>query len=143
VNDSGFITTLALDGLTDVDTTTTAPTSGQALVWDGTNWVPGTISGGGGGSVTSVFGRTGDVVADAADYASFYATTTQGGLADTSVQPGDNISLLVNDSGFITTLALDGLSDVTITTPIDEHKIKFMGGVWINTDSLVIDGGTY
>jgi hypothetical protein len=40
-------------------------------------------------------------------------------------------------------LALDGLSDVTITTPIDEHKIKFMGGVWINTDSLVIDGGTY
>jgi hypothetical protein len=34
----------AIDDLTDVDTTTTAPTLGQALVWDGTNWVPGDAS---------------------------------------------------------------------------------------------------
>ena len=35
----------ALDDLTDVDTTTTAPTNGQTLVFNGTNFVPGTISG--------------------------------------------------------------------------------------------------
>ena len=29
-----------IDDLTDVDTTTTAPTVGDVLVWDGTNWVP-------------------------------------------------------------------------------------------------------
>jgi len=29
-----------IDNLTDVDTTTTAPTNGQVLKWDGTNWVP-------------------------------------------------------------------------------------------------------
>ncbi len=29
-----------IDGLTDVDTFTTAPVSGQVLSWDGTNWVP-------------------------------------------------------------------------------------------------------
>jgi hypothetical protein len=40
-----------LDDLTDVDTTTTPPADGQALVWDDGDslWVPGTVSGGGGG----------------------------------------------------------------------------------------------
>jgi hypothetical protein len=32
----------ALSGLTDVDTTTTAPTSGQVLGYNGTKWVPST-----------------------------------------------------------------------------------------------------
>ena len=31
---------LGADDLTDVDTTTAPPSVGQALVWDGTNWVP-------------------------------------------------------------------------------------------------------
>lgn len=37
--------------LTDVDTSTTPPTVGQALVWDNVSslWKPGTVSGGGGG----------------------------------------------------------------------------------------------
>jgi len=44
-NDAGYITTApsVLDDLTDVDTTTTAPTSGQALAYDGTNWGPADI----------------------------------------------------------------------------------------------------
>lgn len=29
----------SIDALSDVDTTTTPPTTGEALVWDGTNWV--------------------------------------------------------------------------------------------------------
>ena len=32
---------LAADNLSDVDTTTTAPTTGDSLIWDGTNFVPG------------------------------------------------------------------------------------------------------
>lgn len=42
---------LALDSLTDVDTTTTPPTDGQALVFDSASglWKPGTVGGGGGG----------------------------------------------------------------------------------------------
>ena len=41
-----------LDDLTDVDTTTNAPTDGQALVYDSGSslWVPGDVSGGGGSS---------------------------------------------------------------------------------------------
>jgi hypothetical protein len=38
----------SIDALSDVDTTTAAPTTGQALVWDGSQWEPGTVSGGGG-----------------------------------------------------------------------------------------------
>ena len=32
-----------IDDLSDVDTTTAAPSTGQALKWNGTNWIPGTI----------------------------------------------------------------------------------------------------
>jgi hypothetical protein len=40
----------AIDDLSDVDTTTAAPTDGQALVWDSANsvWVPGNVAAGGG-----------------------------------------------------------------------------------------------
>ena len=44
---------LGVDDLSDVDTSTVAPTDGQALVWDNANskWEPGTVSGGGGTSL--------------------------------------------------------------------------------------------
>lgn len=38
----------SIDDLADVDTTTVAPNVDEALVWDGTNWVPGEAVGGGG-----------------------------------------------------------------------------------------------
>ena len=40
-----------------------------------------------------------------------YATAAQGATADTATQPGDNISTLTNDSGFITGLTAGALSD--------------------------------
>lgn len=36
----------SIDVLNDVDTTTVAPTPGQALVWDGSQWEPGTVASG-------------------------------------------------------------------------------------------------
>ena len=39
----------SLGDLSDVDTSTTAPALNQALVWDGANWIPGTVAGGGDG----------------------------------------------------------------------------------------------
>lgn len=45
----------ALDDLTDVDTSTTPPTDGQALVYDNASgqWIPGTATGGGGAIIGS------------------------------------------------------------------------------------------
>ena len=38
------LTVSSIDELQDVDTTTTAPTLAQALVWDGSAWVPGDVA---------------------------------------------------------------------------------------------------
>jgi hypothetical protein len=46
----------SINALQDVDTATTLPTSGQALVWDGTVWKPGTVAGGGGGGISTING---------------------------------------------------------------------------------------
>jgi hypothetical protein len=56
-------------------------------------------------------------------------------LADSSVQPSDNISTLTNDSGFISDItgeALSTLSDVTITTIATGEVLKWNGTAWIN-----------
>ena len=37
-------TTDSIDVLSDVDTSTAAPTSGQVLIWNGSNWAPGTAA---------------------------------------------------------------------------------------------------
>lgn len=50
-----------------------------------------------------------------------YATSAQGLLADSALQPSDNISELTNDSGYLTNLSASSigqLSDVTLTSPI-------------------------
>jgi hypothetical protein len=46
---NGVYTTSSINALVDVNTASTPPTSGQALVWNGTNWVPGTVATSGGG----------------------------------------------------------------------------------------------
>ena len=61
----------------------------------------------GGGAVDSVNGQTGVVVLDADDIddsstTNKFATSNQLANADSAVQPGDNVSDLTNDSGFIT-----------------------------------------
>jgi hypothetical protein len=58
--DSAVQPTDSIDALADVDTTTAAPTTGQVLEWDGTNWVPATVSSGGGLSGIGVATRTSD-----------------------------------------------------------------------------------
>lgn len=45
---NGVYTTSSINALVDVDTVTVAPTSGQALVWNGSAWAPGTVATGGG-----------------------------------------------------------------------------------------------
>lgn len=54
----------SIDQMGDVDVTTVAPSNGQVLSWDGTNWIPSTSSG---APVDSVNGQTGIVVLDADD----------------------------------------------------------------------------
>lgn len=69
------------------------------------------IGSGGSGDVESVNGMTGDVVLTAADVGA--ATTAQGALADTATQPGDNVSTLVNDAGYLTAAPVSSVNGDT------------------------------
>lgn len=63
--------TPSLDFLSDVDTTTTPPTNGQALVWNAGSslWVPATVSGGGGGgSDFTLVDQTGNPITSGATW---------------------------------------------------------------------------
>lgn len=72
--------------------------------------VGGSGGGGGGGAVDSVFGRTGDVVADSADYASFY-----GQLGSDNVWTGVNTHTgsFIFQPATITVAANAGTVDIT------------------------------
>lgn len=62
-----------LDDITDV--VISSATTGQGIKYNGTNWVN----------------------------SSDFATSAQGSLADSATQPGDNVSTLTNDAGYLTT----------------------------------------
>ena len=56
-------------------------------------------------ALTSVWGTVSGTLSDQTDLQSALdgkATTAQGALADTAVQPGDDVSDLVNDAGYLT-----------------------------------------
>jgi len=61
INSTVSLSGFSVNALSDVDTTTVAPTNGQALVWESASsqWKPGTISGGGGaGTLPDVISTT-------------------------------------------------------------------------------------
>ena len=66
---SGNLTTATVTGIQNRAVSNAAPSNGQALVWSSSAsaWQPSTISGGG-GAVSSVFGRTGTVTSQTGDY---------------------------------------------------------------------------
>jgi hypothetical protein len=65
---SGNLTAATVTGIQSRAVSNTAPSNGQALVWNSgvSSWQPGTVAGS--GAVSSVFGRTGTVTAQTGDY---------------------------------------------------------------------------
>ena len=95
-NDSGFIDSSALSGLV----TQTDLTNGLATKQDTISDLSTIRSNAANGqSAYTTIGGYGDIVTH---NTSEFATSAQGDLADTSIQPNDNITLLNNNAGFIT-----------------------------------------
>lgn len=63
-------------------------------------------------TIQNTINSYGDIVSYDAAY---FATANQGALADTALQPNDNISELVNDVGYITSASLPTVNNATIT----------------------------
>ena len=71
---SGTLTAATVTGIQSRAVSNTAPSNGQALVWNSgaSAWQPGTVSSG--GAVSSIFGRTGAVAAQTGDYTAAQVT---------------------------------------------------------------------
>lgn len=138
--------TTSLEELTDVTITSVA--TNDVLQYNGTAWVNAVISGGGGdGSVTSVamtvptgLSVSGSPITSAGTLAVTYAsgysipTTTNQTNWSTAYGWGNHAS-----AGYAT--ALDGLSDVVVTTPSSGQVLKYNGTSWINDTDATGGGG--
>lgn len=139
-----------LRGATDYDNTT-APTSGQSIVWDGVKYAPTTVAGGGGGggggAVASVNGEAGAVVLDAADVGAQPLDTDLTVIA--ALSP-NNDDLLQRKSGawtgrtpaqVKTDLALVktdvGLGNVTNDAQVKLSTATTKGDLWVASGSAV------
>lgn len=127
------IAAASVDDLSDVDTTTVAPTTGQALVWDGTQWEPGTVSGGGGGAtdldglsdVSAASPSNGDVIV--------YNTGTSTWTTSASLQ--NLVALLKQPTADTTTIEADTSNKITIDkTTAAEKVVATVDG----TDAMVV-----
>ena len=103
---TGSVDGIDLGDLDDV--AGTAPTNGYVLTWVSANnrWEPVAAGVEPGVVVDSVNGQIGTVVLNADDIDDSstthkFATSVQLGLADSSVQPGDNVSSLTNDANYL------------------------------------------
>lgn len=143
--------------LKDVDQSVLPMEKGQVLTWDGAKWtnlyIPDRQKFGGGGgtdggdTVDSVNGQTGVVVLDAdgiddTSTVNKFATAAQLALADSSVQPGDNVSDLTNDAGYITDA---GVTQIIAGANITIDPVNGTGAVTINAanDTNDADGGDF
>ena len=78
------LSAFSVDFLSDVDTTTTPPSTGSVLKWDGAKWAPGTdaTTGGGGTDADTLDGQDGSYYLN---YNNFSNTPTVATLSDFSV----------------------------------------------------------
>ena len=140
---------MSIDDLTDVNTTSTAPTDGQVLTWDNaaSNWAPAdtvaTLSELGGVDITTVAPTAGDLLIYDGTSTNFEpGTLSSNDLSDvdTSTTPTDRDVLVYSStsSNFEAgTLNIDDLADVDTTTsaPSDGEVL-----VWNTSSSAWIPG---
>jgi hypothetical protein len=108
----------------------TAPSDGQALIWNAASsqWQPGTITSGGGGAINSVFGRTGTITAQAGDY-----TFAQiGGTLPDAALPGDAVTTGALGNA---TLTADLVSLTTTGAITSGGALTATGNVYANSGS--------
>lgn len=117
------VAALDLDDLTDVDTATTPPTDGQALIWDDASslWIPGDVaSGGGGGGGGAPIG------------ALIYHNTTQSTPAFTDNYLDLNTTLYEDVAGIVT-----GTAPGELTVPSGYTRCRISIGGFLKTDQQI------
>ncbi len=132
---NGSLTAATVTGIQNRAVASTAPANGQALVWNSgaSAWQPGTVSGG--GSVSSVFGRSGNVTAQTGDY-SFGQISGTIGSSQFPAAGGDL-------SGNLTTATVTGIQNraVSNTAPTNGQALVWNSSASAWQPSTVSGGG--
>lgn len=123
----------SIDLLSDVDTTTAAPTTNQVLKWNGTNWAPGDDAAGI-ASINTFVTVTGDTGTTTAN-SQTDTLTIAGGTNITTTVSGD--TLTVDFSGTLTT-TLAALTDTDVTGIVQGDSLFWNGTDWVVSRSPVI-----
>lgn len=138
--------TIGVDDLSDVDTTTAAPTTGQALVWDGSEWAPGTVAGGGSSAAAATvvdyfLGVSAvDGTATVFDFMSYTAGTTASGNVPANYT---SLSTVPDVATLQAGLGGDGTQTVTVFCPAHNGVYTFtpntVTSAWteVDTDTAV------
>jgi hypothetical protein len=136
--DSALQPTDSINSLSDVDTTTNAPTSGQVLEWDGTNFVPGDVTT---APVDSVNTQTGAVVLDADDIDDTSTTNKFTTAADitklSGIASGAEVNVDTNLSYTASTRELASSTGTNVTLP---EASQSAAGLISSTDKTKLDG---
>ena len=118
------IAAASIDDLSDVDTTTAAPSSGEILKWDGSNWVPGTdLSGAANQNLFETIAVSGqsNIVADGVSDTLTFAAGT--GIQLTTNAGTDTVTITSTATGSVTeafkTISVSGQSDVVADSATD------------------------
>ena len=137
------IGSLSIDALSDVDTTTSAPSTNDVLQWNGSNWVPAIVSGGGGGeanqnafSSVAVTGQT----TVAADTTTDTLTLVAGNGINITTNSGTDTVTITSTVTPVTTI--DGLTDVS-NAGIDIHDIYEHAIVTLRVDNVSTTAYTF
>jgi len=132
---SGTLTAATVTGLQTRAVANTAPANGQALVWNSgaSAWQPGTVSGS--GTVSSVFGRTGAIIAQTGDY-SFGEISGTIGSSQFPAAGGDL-------SGNLTAATVVGIQNRTVsnTAPANGQTLVWNSGASAWQPGTISGGG--
>lgn len=145
----GGSTAIAVGDLSNVDLTSHTPTNGQALIWNGTKWVPGAPTAS--GTVTSVNGQDGIVTLTSTDIAEgthLYYTDARANTAfdarfpnafDTRLATKSTTNLAEGTNLYFTDARADAriaaanisaLADVSSNAPSVNQVLKWNGSEW-------------
>ena len=118
--------------LSNVDVTTTAPTSNQVLKWKGTKWVPGDDNAG--VRSINVFQTVGADTGSTTANSQTDTLTIAGGTNITTAISGDTVT--INFSGSLTT-TFAALTDTNVTGIAQGDSLFWNGTNWIPTRSPI------
>jgi len=148
---------LGINDLIDVDTASSAPSSGQVLKWNGVNWAPGTdaTSGGGGSDADTLDGFDGSYylnynnLSNRPNINSFTTVTVNGQNNVVADAASDTITYVAGSGISLTTNAVtDSITFENSAPNVDQNIFKTFnadsGTTTANstTDTLTIAGGT-